>query len=220
MISTKTQLFATSQFPDRLILNNDNKPLCTNPLYSFFNNPENNEKYNAILSKYDVVTSTACWRGYIATFEIIDSALYIVDLTIEIAAESTDKQKIFQTTDISIFQELFESDEPFLCNFYSGILIVPQGKMIKYVHGGYLSEYERYILIKITDGKVKNKGEYSLQEYKDKKDKAFEVFYKSDKYEDCWNRIKKSFADSISEKSKKIIMKESEDFYLYDFFEF
>ena len=100
------------------------------------------------------------------------------------------------------------------------MLIGPQGKMTKYVHGGYLSEYEKYTLIKITDGKVQNKGEYLLQEYKDKKDKAFEAFCKSDKYEECWNSIKDSFDKSISEESKRAILKDSEDFYLYEFFEF
>mgnify|MGYP003571379805 CR=1 FL=1 len=220
IISVKAQLFATAQFPDRLILNNEEKPLCANPLNAFFKKTENSEKYNALLSKYDVVTCTACWRGYIATFEIIDSALYVADLTIKIVVEPTDKQKSFQTKDISIFQELFGSDKPFLCDFYSGMLIVPQGKMVKYVHGGYLSEYEKYILIKITDGKVINKGEYSLQEYKDKKDKAFELFYKSNKYNDCWNGMKSCFVESISEESKKAIMKDAEDVYLYDFFEF
>ncbi len=116
--------------------------------------------------------------------------------------------------------DLFGSCKPFLCDFYSGMLIVPQGKMVKYVHGDYLSEYEKYILIKITDGKVINKGEYSLQEYKDKKDKAFEFFYKSNKYDDCWNRMKSCFVESISEESKKAILKSEDSFYLYDFFEF
>lgn len=213
IISINTQLFATAQQSDKLILNNKTERLFANPLESiFFKNPELKEKYNTIISKYDVLISTACWRGYIATFEIIDSELYIVDLTIEIAVEQTAKK-------ISIFSELFETEKPVLCD-YSGMLIVPQGEMVKYIHGGYLSEFEKYIFIKITDGKVINKGEYSLQEYKEKRDKAFEAFYRSDKYEVCWNEIKNSFVESISDESKKAIMKESEDFYLYDFFEF
>ena len=133
--------------------------------------------------------------------------------------EPSDEKKLFQSKDISIFSELFETEKPVLCD-YSGMLIVPQGEMVKYIHGGYLSEFEKYIFIKITDGKVINKGEYSLQEYKEKRDKAFEAFYRSDKYEVYWNEIKNSFVESISDESKKAIMKESEDFYLYDFFEF
>lgn len=220
IMSISTQLFATAQFSDILILNNEKEKLFANPLESvFFKNPKLKEKYNAIISKYDVLTSTACWRGYVATFEIIGSALYIADITVKIAVTPTDKTKNFQSKDISIFSELFESEKPVLCD-YSGMLTVPQGKMVKYVHGGYLSEYEKYILIKITAGKVINKGEYLLQEYKDKRDKAFEAFCKSGKYEDCWNAIKNGFAESISEETKRAIMKETEDFYLYDFFEF
>ena len=111
--------------------------------------------------------STACWRGYIAKFKIIDSSLYLVDITIEILDAKKAKTELFPTKDISVFLELFESDKPLLCDFYSGMLIIPQGEMVKYVHGGYLSEYEKYILIKISDGKVINKGEYLLQNYKD-----------------------------------------------------
>jgi len=219
-ILISTQLFATGQVPDILILNNAKERLFSNPMESvFFKNPELKEKYNSIVSKYDVLISTACWRGYVATFEIIDSALYVVDLTVEIAVKPTDKSKDFQPKDISIFSELFESEKPVLCD-YSEMLIVPQGKLKKYVHGGYLSEYEKYTLIKIIDGKVINKGEYLLQEYKDKRDKAFEAFYKSDKYEDCWNSIKDGFDKSISEEHKRAIMKDIEDFYLYEFFEF
>ena len=93
MISINTQLFATAQESDKLILNNKTERLFANPLESiFFKNPELKEKYNTIISKYDVLISTGCWRGYIATFEIIDSELYIVDLTIEIAVEQTAKK--------------------------------------------------------------------------------------------------------------------------------
>ena len=220
MISINTQLFATAQQSDKLILNNKTERLFANPLESiFFKNPELKEKYNTIISKYDVLISTACWRGYIATFKIINSSLYVVDITVEIEVKPSDKKKLFQSKDISIFSELFETEKPVLCD-YSGMLIVPQGEMVKYIHGGYLSEFEKYIFIKITDGKVINKGEYSLQEYKEKRDKAFEAFYRSDKYEVCWNEIKNSFVESISDESKKEIMKQTEDFYLYDFFEF
>lgn len=220
MASIKTGLFATAQKPDILILNDDEKKLYANPLQSlFFKNPELKQKFDDIGKKYVLMVSTACWRGYVAKFKIIDSSLYIVDTTIEIS-ENPDETKNFKPKTISIFSELFETDKPVLCDSYSGMLIVPQGKMVSYVHGGYLSEYEKYILIKITDGKKINQGEYSLQDYKEKKDKAFESFCKSDKYQDSWNKIKDSFIADISEESKKEIMKTSEGFYLYDFFEF
>ena len=131
---TNTKLFATAQASDILILDNEKKPLNTNPLESMFDKyPKLKEKFNTILTEHNAVISTACWRGYIAKFKIINSALYIVDITIEVQTSPLVSNQHFQTDDISIFLELFETENPILCNFFTGMLIVPQGKMINYV---------------------------------------------------------------------------------------
>lgn len=44
--------------------------------------------------------------------------------------------------------------EPIVATWFSGRLTVPQGKRIKAVHMGYMSQYERYILFEIERGKV------------------------------------------------------------------
>ncbi len=214
-------LFATAQQGDVTVINDESYSLFSNPLESLFNkNPEIKEKFDYICSKHSIMISSACWRGYIAKFEIIDSSLYIIDITIEISEESKISSKNFKIKRISVFRELFETAKPVLCSFYSDMLIIPQGDIVKYVHGGYSSEFEKYILLKITDGKVINKEEFSLQEFKEKIEKAFESFYKSEKYKECWNLIKTEWKESIDDQSRKNIMKLNEDFYLYDFFEF
>ena len=155
IILIHAKLCATAQVSDVIILGTENNRLLTNPLESlFFKKPELKEKYKNIRSKYDALIATNCWRGYIAKFKIVGSALYVVDVTIEISVPPADNSSHFQTKNISIFSELFETENAVFCDFYSGMLIVPQGAMVKYVHGGYLSEYEKYILIKITDGKI------------------------------------------------------------------
>lgn len=216
IVSTNSELFATAQAPDILIMDNDNKRLCTNPLESLFSkNPSLKEKFDDIFSRRNGIVSTACWRGYIAKFKVVDSSLYIVDITIKTSDSETNRIKT-----ISIFSELLEADRPVSCDFYSGMLVIPQGDMVKYVHGDYLSEYEKYILMKITGGKIEAKGEYSLQDYREKKDKAFEAFYRSRKYAECWDKIKRGFAENIGEESRKSIMKEIDSFYMYDFYDF
>lgn len=65
-----------------------------------------------------------------------------------------------------------------------------------------------------------NKGKYNLENYKNKKQQAFERFYVSAKYNKSWNSIKNHFEDIIEENYKKEIMKDCEDLYLYDFYEF
>ena len=69
------------------------------------------------------------------------------------------------------------------------ILAIPQGDMINYIHGGYLSEFEEYILIKVNNGKIIEQGKYNLENYKNKKYQAFERFYGSAK---CNESLKKN----------------------------
>lgn len=221
MCLINVDLFATAQRGDEIVIGGKSYDLFTNPLESlFFKKSELKEKFDKIYSDHNAMVSSNCWRGYVAKFKIIDDALYIVDITIDVPSKIFFSINNFKVEKKSIYKELFETDKPMLCDFFSDMLIIPQGDIVEYVHGEYLSEYEKYILIKITDGKVIKKGKYSLEEYKRKKEKAFESFYKSEKYEICWNEIKDKFVSSVDDESKKEIMKSTEVFYLYGFFEF
>lgn len=71
--------------------------------------------------------------------------------------------------------------------YKKNILAIPQGDMINYIHGGYLSEFEEYILIKVNNGKIIEQGKYNLENYK--KHQAFERFYGSAK---CNESLKKN----------------------------
>ena len=45
-------------------------------------------------------------------------------------------------------------DEPILADWFSGVLRIPQGKIMKYVHMGFGSVFERELHIKIKKGLV------------------------------------------------------------------
>ncbi len=79
------------------------------------------------------VFSTACWRGYIGTWEIKDGRFYLKDLR-------------------GIFKLL--GDEPILADWFSGVLRVPRGERLQYVHMGFGSVYEEELHIKIEKGMV------------------------------------------------------------------
>ena len=221
LFSLSLKLFATAQVSDILIFGNETKELFTNPLGQLFLQKEEvSNKFSKIFSNYKALISSACWRGYIAKFVIKNDCLYVIDVFITISISPKDKSKLFDTEEISIFSELFEADIPVVCDFFTGVLTIPQGNMINYIHGGYLSEFEEYILIKVNNGKILEQGKYNLENYKDKKHQAFERFYASAKCNESWNFIKNNFEDIVEENSKKEIMKDCEDLYLYDFYEF
>src|SRR3546814_16055167 len=67
-------------------------------------------------------------------------------------------------------------------DWYSGALIVPDGKRTKYVHMGYGSSYERYQVLRIAAGRVVAHVKLSAGEferYKAAKSEAFTADRKS-----------------------------------------
>jgi hypothetical protein len=47
-----------------------------------------------------------------------------------------------------------DQPQPVLAKWYSGILIMPRGKLVQYVHMGYESRFERYLIMDIQEGVV------------------------------------------------------------------
>ena len=84
---------------------------------------------------------TSCWRGYRATWIIIDNNLYLEDI-------ETQNKKLRKD---SLFKKI---KEPVFADWYTGELRLPRGECLKYVHGGFGSIYERDILITVEKGKV------------------------------------------------------------------
>lgn len=90
------------------------------------------------------VSVTSCWRGYIATWEIKNDALYLVGID----ARLEDGSKV-------LVENLFpNSQKQVKAVWYSGELVIPRGKMLEYVHLGYASRYEQYLVISIKNGNV------------------------------------------------------------------
>jgi hypothetical protein len=87
--------------------------------------------------------STANWRGYIATWEIDNGVLYLRDINASIDGSEAGMEEVFpgQVGRIE-------------AKWFTGQLRVPQGKLLKYVHGDYLSVYERDLIITVEAGKV------------------------------------------------------------------
>ena len=82
---------------------------------------------------HEFMISTACWRGYVGSWEIKNDKFYLTGLSGE-------------------YQLIGE--EPLLADWFTGVIRVPQGEMLRYVHMGFGSVYEEELHIKIVKGKV------------------------------------------------------------------
>lgn len=94
-----------------------------------------------------IISSTACWRGYIGTWEIKDGKFFLNKLVGHIK---------------------LAKNEPVHATWFTGVLRIPQGELIHYVHMGFGSLYEKELHIKIeagvvTDQRVINNTEKNKQ---------------------------------------------------------
>lgn len=85
---------------------------------------------------HGICFSTACWRRYIGTWEIRDDRLYLNSIA--------GRFKLI-------------TDRPIFAEWFSGVIIIPQGKMLKYVHMWFGEIYEQHLYIKIENGQVVSK---------------------------------------------------------------
>jgi hypothetical protein len=86
--------------------------------------------------------STACWRRYVATWEIREDQLYL--------------------TKIDGYTGL-DSREPIFADWVSSTLLIPQGERLKYVHGGFGGYWESEIRIKVRSGRVLSSSTHDMR---------------------------------------------------------
>lgn len=200
-------VFATAQQPDKLIYNGIEYNLHSNPLESYFEkNPDKRPKGG--------IMSTSLWRGYVATFEIRDSVLYVKDIQISYY-DTTDNDHDKQWK--SVINEVFPEKKEIKVDWLTGILVLPYGDLVNYVHMGYGSTYKNYILLEIEEGFLKNEKRYDYKEYEMFKEKQFIAFKKTDEYKKIKKELQKEgdsdeFIDSFirsyyTEYTSKILKK-------------
>jgi len=81
----------------------------------------------------DDIFSTACWRGYIGTWEIKDGKFYLKDI-------------------VGRYKKV--SKHPLFAKWFSGVIRIPKGNILQGVHMGFGSVYENEIHIKIENGTI------------------------------------------------------------------
>jgi hypothetical protein len=80
-----------------------------------------------------ILNSTACWRRYQGTWKLEDGRFYLVDL-----------RGRFRLS----------PGEPLLADWFTGVIRIPRGELLQYVHMGFGSVYEEEIHVKIERGVV------------------------------------------------------------------
>ena len=126
----------TAQIAERLLYEGEELAMCTNPLADYFALGGSRPSFES--------NSTALWRGYVGRWEVVDGRLYLIDL----------RGTLDDGTEASLSSVFPEFPERVFAHWYSGTIRVPQGKLLKYLHMGYGSTYERDFLLEVERGVV------------------------------------------------------------------
>lgn len=165
---------ATAQEPDLLLLDGERVALNTNPLRPYL------EAHPKRLPRSEA-TSTANWRGYIATFVIRDDVLIADKVEISVPDPTAgDDEWPYRQEDVS--RAVFQGQDELMASWYSGTLVIPRGEVVSYVHMGYGSTYERYTLLKIVEGRLVSRRDLEHAQFIKFRDAQFEAFKKTPEY--------------------------------------
>ena len=130
----------TAQMPEKILYEGESGFLFTNPLEASFGKDNPRPGFAA--------PHTACWRGYIGSWEIREDTLYLVDIKAWIRDRDGKAAPVE-------FEALFPGKaKPLKADWFTGTLRIPRGKPIRYVHMGYQTMYEEEMLLRVEAGKV------------------------------------------------------------------
>ncbi|PRD64032.1 ankyrin repeat domain-containing protein [Malikia granosa] len=126
----------TAQISDRLLYQGKQHEIYGEPLDAYLGQLKSPLRFQ--------VASTALWRGYLCKWAIEDGQLFLLSL-----------QGILENDEVASIKTLFpESSGRVHADWFSGILRLPQGRRIEYVHMPYASVYDRDLFIRVQDGMV------------------------------------------------------------------
>jgi hypothetical protein len=140
LVISNIKLNATGQVGDIIIWNGDTLTLFSNPLEQY----ERIDSLRPILfGKEETNINTACWRGYIAEWSIINSQLYLTNIYCCDFNIKANLKLLFPQDYV---------DGKIFASWVNGALFIPLGNCIEYIHMDYESVYEKEIELKIENG--------------------------------------------------------------------
>lgn len=134
---------ATAQIPDEIFVDNEWRPLHAEPLNRLLRQAP--EKGGIALNPKPG-RCTASYRGYQAFWRVVENRLYLE----KVVLDPCDK-----TPEAVNMEKLFPGKpQPVQADWYTGVLIIPQGAAKREEYQGYVLDYERYVVMVVKRGEV------------------------------------------------------------------
>jgi len=195
-------LFATAQSGDWLLLNGKKLSIQTNPLEPFLQqNPEARPRSGFV--------STGNWRGYTATWQVKDQRLMLIDIETVDSITETDYGKTFKGELRSVMSTVFPGRKDVFADWFTGYVVIPDGELVEYVHMGYASTYEKYLILRLEKGIVTRRWNVDNAGFLRFRDAQFENFKRTEEYRRALSEL---FERTPSENRRTWSAEETEEF--------
>ena len=135
--------YATAQIPELIELDGVEQSLFSEPFTTYL---ANNQNEIPKLEKLAQDVCTGSWRRYQGRWFILDKKLFLRSLAANPCRESPEQ------IPLSVFFP--DATGPVHAEWYTGKLVVPRGKRVRYVHIGYESEFEQYLVFTVQNGLI------------------------------------------------------------------
>jgi hypothetical protein len=139
--------YATAQIPDQIIVDGKPHALFTEPLTRYLVESGRHSK----LKPYLTGMCSGSWRGFAAEWRVQTDQLELV----KVLANPCDKEP----KEVPLLELFPEQASPIVASWFSGRLVVPLGEQTQYVHMGYESKYERYLVLYVERGVIVRREE-------------------------------------------------------------
>lgn len=167
LLLTAVGTFATPQIPDTLIFEGRQYPVYNDILHAYF------LKYPEKNPKRDDYRCSAAWDGYHATFEIVNSKLYLKDITDEPCSEHG----------ASALKKVVPSGESLFIDWHTGVLLSMHGENNENPYSlEFLDSFSSYSLFEIEVGIFRRAKHFNNKQYIDYRQRHFDAYKKTDKY--------------------------------------
>ena len=129
----------TAQVSEVLLYEGEELSLCNEPLELYIEKIPMKVRFTA--------PHTALWRGSVGTWAIEADRLYLKSLEASIEGEKGHEE-------VGMDRVFPEYQNGLFAHWFTGELRCPQGALVKYVHGGFGSVYEKDLFFKVKKGVV------------------------------------------------------------------
>ena len=131
-----------AQIGDKILYNGQIHSLASEPLSPYLYTNKIERLFSGI--------SSACYRGYCATWKIENKNIYLLNIKSPDYLKGEDTDRIDEP--ISAMNKLFPGQTEVFAYWIDGKLKIQSGEVLQFVNSGYESVYEKDIFLKFENG--------------------------------------------------------------------